>query len=242
MLTVRPHGENGAVARFLSLHGGLRHGYVPGARSRARRATLTPGNRVALTLRARTEAQLATASLELLESRALIAFDAHAAAMLAWLTALTAQTLAENVPHPALAEALEALLAGLAAGAGTAAAQAWLVRYELLLLRETGFGLDLTRCALGGPADDLAFVSPKTGRAVSRAKATGQPWQHRLLELPAFLTNGGEPTPAEVRAGLALSGFFLLHHWHFDAAAQQLRERATAAPPPSPLAGPADAP
>lgn len=246
MLLLRPHGENGAVVRFLTFAGGLRAGYVPGARSRARRALLVPGNRVRLHLRARTEGQLPTARLEALQSRALIAFDASAAAMLHWLSALTAETLAENVPHPALAAALDAMLAGLAAGAGAAARQMWLVRYELLLLQEAGFGLDLGACALGGPADDLAYVSPKTGRAVSRAKAQGQPWQHRLLPLPAFLLGNTAPTAAELRDGLALSGFFLFRHWPFADAVKQLRARAIvatpAAPPAPPLVPTPDAP
>lgn len=248
MLLLRPHGETGAVVRFLTFAGGLRAGYVPGARSRARRALLTPGNRVRLQLRARAEGQLPTAQLEPVQSRALIAFDAGSAAMLHWLSALTAETLAENVPHPALATALDALLAGLGAGATASDRQIWLARYELLLLQEAGFGLDLGRCALGGPADDLGYVSPKTGRAVSRTKAEGQPWRHRLLPLPAFLLQPQQPTASELREALALSGFFLLRHWQFSATLKQLRARAIsagadrAAPSPSIAPSPSSSP
>lgn len=228
VLTSLPHGENGAVVRFLSFEGGLRAGYVPGARGKARRATLHPGNRVALNLRARAEGQLAGATLELLSSRALIAFEPLPAATLAYLTELTAAALAEAVPHPRLAHALDALLEGLTAGISHVAARAALARYELLLLEEEGFGLDLTACAMGGATADLAFVSPKSGRAVSREKAHGQPWEAQLLPLPRFLLQGGEASLEEARAALRLTGHFLARHWLSGARLEGLRHRATA--------------
>lgn len=226
VLTSLPHGENGAVVRFLSFEGGLRAGYVPGARGKARRAVLHPGNRVALALRARAEGQLAGATVEPVSSRALIAFDPHGAAMLAWLTELTAAAVAEEVPHPRLAAALEALLAGLGAGLPPLDARAALARYELLLLEEEGFGLDLVACALGGDAGDLAFVSPKSGRAVSRAKAAGQPWEAQLLPLPRFLLEGGAASAEDVRNALALTGHFLQRHWLHSPRLEGLRARA----------------
>ncbi|MFN7398494.1 MAG: DNA repair protein RecO [Sandaracinobacter sp.] len=213
VLTSLPHSENGAVVRFLTFTGGLRAGYVPGGRGKGKRALLHPGNRVALDLRARAEGQLARATVELAESRALLAFAPMPAAMLGWLTELTAAALAEAVPHPRLAEALDALLGGLSAGMDRDSARAALSRYELLLLEAEGFGLDLTACALGGPVADLAFVSPKTGRAVSRQMAAGQPWAPQLLALPPFLLAGGPATPAEALQALALSGHFLARHW-----------------------------
>ncbi|WP_374386221.1 DNA repair protein RecO [Sandaracinobacter sp.] len=226
VLTALPHGENGAVVRFLAMQGGLRAGYVPGARGKARRALLHPGNRVALSLRARAEGQLPGAGVELVESRALLAFQPQSAAMLAWLSNLTATALAEAVPHPRLAAALDALLAGLAAGMDETAARAGLARYELLLLEEEGFGLDLAACALGGDASDLAFVSPRTGRAVSRAKSADQPWAAQLLPLPRFLLSGGPATGAEAAEALALSAHFLARHWLIGETRDALRRRA----------------
>jgi DNA repair protein RecO (recombination protein O) len=215
VLTILPHGEHGAVVRFLGLAQGLVAGHVHGARGRAKRAMLQPGNRVALTLAARVAGQLPTAQLELVQSRALLAFTPDTAAAVAWLSALVAAALPEGVPHAALAARLEALLVGMEAGQGWAED---LVRLETALLAEMGVGLDLASCALGGPSDDLAFVSPVSGRAVSRARAAGQPWERRLLPLPAFL--GGVMAPAEARAvgeGLALTGHFLArelaHAW-----------------------------
>lgn len=227
VLTTLPHGENGAVVRFLSNTGGLRAGYVPGARGKGKRAVLHPGNRVALGLRAKAEGQLPGATVELIESRALLAFEPLPAAMLGWLTELTAAALAEAVPHPRLAAALDALLAGLAAGLDPVDARAALARYELLLLEEEGFGLDLSACALGGPAADLGFVSPKTGRAVSRARSDGQPWARQLLPLPTFLLTGGRPdSAADAQAALALSGHFLARHWLVGERLEASRARA----------------
>ncbi|MFA7439558.1 MAG: DNA repair protein RecO [Sphingomonadaceae bacterium] len=215
VLTALPHGEHGAVVRFLTFQHGLRAGYVPGARGRSRRALIQPGSRVALSLTARSEGQLPSATVESVAARALIMFDTKATATLSWLTLLTSETLSEAMPHPRLAAALDALLAGLDAGISPAEARAATARFELLLLSEEGLGLDLGQCALGGPADDLAFVSPHSGRAVSRAKAAGQPWAGRLLPLPAFLLSGASPTAGDTDAALALTGFFLARHW-FD--------------------------
>ena len=230
VLTALPHGENGAVVRFLALEGGLRAGFVPGARSRSKRALLHPGNRVWLRLKSRAEGQLPTATVELLESRALLAFEPLAAAILAWLSELTEAALAEAVPHPRLAGALDALLGGLTAGMERTAARAGLARYELLLLEEEGFGLDLSTCALGGAPDDLAFVSPRTGRAVSRARAKGQPWAPQLLPLPAFLRDGGPATASDTSDGLRLTGHFLARHWLQGERLEGLRARAIGRP------------
>ena len=234
VLTSLPHGEHGAVVRFLTEADGLRAGYVAGGRGKAKRALLHPGNRVQLRLQARDSGQLASASLELLESRALLAFEPQPAAVLAYLTALLAATLAEGAPHPRLCGALDALLAGLAAGLSAATVRANVARFELLLLAESGFGLDLSACALGGAADDLAFVSPNSGRAVSRAKAAGQPWAGQLLALPRFLCQGGSADAAAAEAALALSGHFLRRHWPGSAALQQLRVRALGSEPRKP--------
>ena len=225
VLTLLPHGEHGAVVRFLSFSGGLRAGFVHGARSAKRRAVLAPGNRVALRLAARAEGALPVATAELVESRALAAFSPRSAAMLAWATELTASALADGVPHRRLVEALDALLAALAAEAPADTALAALARYELLLLEEEGFGLDLARCALGG-AGVPAFVSPKTGRAVSAEMAAGQPWEGHLLPLPRFLLSGKPAQLPEIAPALRLSAHFLARHWLRGERLEQLRERA----------------
>lgn len=213
VLTMLPHGEHGAVVRFLGLSRGLLSGYVAGARGRGKRGLLQPGNRVALRLAARREGQLPTAAIEPLASRALIAFAPGPAAALSWLTELTAAALYEAVPHPRLAAALDGLLEALSAGLDGPAMRLAVARYELLLLEEEGFGLDLGRCALGGAADDLAFVSPRTGRAVSRAKVAGAPWAGQLLPLPPALLEGGAATAAQAQEALRLTGHFIARHW-----------------------------
>jgi len=229
VLTALPHGEHGAVVRFLCRQSGLRAGYVAGARGKRMRATLHPGNRVALRLRVRSEGQLPTASAEVAESRALLAYTPGPAAVLMWLTELTAAVLAEAVPHPRLVDTLDTILAGLSAGMDGSTMRLAVARYELLLLQESGFGLDLESCALGGRADDLAFVSPNSGRAVSRAMAAGQPWAPRLLPLPAALFSG-EGSPADAADALRLTGHFLELHWlHQRPALRAIRERAARA-------------
>ncbi len=224
-LTALPHGEHGAVVRFLTFDEGLRSGYVAGGRGKAKRALLHPGNRLWLRLRARDDNALPSAELELLESRALLSFEPVPAAILSWLAALLAAVLAERAPQPRLAAAFDALLAALGAGLAPTAARAAMARFELLLLKESGFGLDLAACALGGDRGDLAFVSPNSGRAVSRAKALGQPWAGRLLPLPPFLIEGGAADEQAVAEALALSGHFLRLHWE-SAMVDSLRARA----------------
>ncbi|KAB7643749.1 DNA repair protein RecO [Polymorphobacter fuscus] len=200
------HGEHGAVVRFLTPDHGLVAGYVRGGRSRRLRPVLQAGNEVALSLRARVDTQLAAATVELTRARAALATTAQALAVLDWLTALTATALAQEVPHPALYRTLDAIIDGIAAGAGPLALGEAIVRYEHLLLAELGFGLDLTRCAATGTTDDLVFVSPRSRQAVSAA--AGAPYAARLLPLPALLRGG--PVDAEgVRAGLTLTGHFL---------------------------------
>lgn len=214
VLTLLPHGEHGAVVRFLGLREGLVAAYVHGARSRARRADLAPGNRVRLVLRGRLRERLPTATLEVEASRALLAFDPAPAAALAYLVELLAGALPEGEPDPALAERFDALLDRMAGGGDWPAA---MVRFERDLLSALGFGLDLGVCALSGRRDGLAFVSPRSGRAVSAAAAEGQPWARRLLPLPGFLCEAeaeGMPAPdAEAcAAGFALTGHFLARH------------------------------
>jgi DNA repair protein RecO (recombination protein O) len=202
-----PSGETGAVGRFLTPDNGLVAGFVHGGRSRKLRPVLQPGNAVALTLRSRTDSQLANAGVELTHARAALATTAAALATLEWLTTLTATTLAEAVPHPPLYRTLDAIIDAMAAGAGPLALAQSVVRYELLLLGELGFGLDLASCAATGATTDLAYVSPKSSQAVSRA--AGTPYAARLLPLPAFLVTDSPADAAAIADGLTLTRYFL---------------------------------
>ena len=202
-----PHGEHGAVVRFLTPDHGLVAAYVRGARSRRLRPALQPGNGVELRLDARTDSQLAAATVELTAARAALASSGAALAALDWLTALTATALTEGVPQPSLYTALDALTAGIAAGAGPLPLGEGIVRYEHRLLAELGFGLDLGSCAATGATTDLAYVSPKSAQAVSRG--AGLPWAARLLPLPGFLIGDLPADAAAIRDGLKLTGWFL---------------------------------
>jgi DNA repair protein RecO (recombination protein O) len=208
ILSVRAHGEHDAIVRVLTPSEGVQPGYVRGGRARRMRPTLLPGNVVAAELRARTDEQLAHFSAELVASRAPLLAEPLAAAALEWATVLAAAALPEGQPYPALYDALSGLLGALEAAPSARGWGAGLVRYELLLLRELGFGLDLSECAVSGDTAELAFVSPKSGRAVSRTGA-GE-YRDRLLPLPGFLAGPErEPSWAAILDGLRLTGHFL---------------------------------
>jgi DNA repair protein RecO (recombination protein O) len=115
--------------------------------------------------------------------------------------------LPERDPHPQIHAALEGVLDALL---DPRRAGASVVRFELLMLAELGFGLDLGTCAATGAENDLAYVSPKSGRAVSRQ--AGDPWKDRLLVLPAFLREALDPSPQDIADGFVLTGFFLARH------------------------------
>ena len=205
---VRAHGEHGAIVRALTREAGLVAGYVRGGRSRRLRPILMSGNLIALELRARTEEQLAGATAELLESRAPLLAEPLASAAIDWVTSATAAILPESQPYPMLYAALSALLDAVGVAPSARQWAAALARYELLLLAELGFGLDLDECVVTGARNDLAFVSPKSGGAVSLAAAAG--YEARLLRLPAFLRGAGPAeTMGDVLDGLAITGHFL---------------------------------
>lgn len=205
---VRVHGEHGAILRALTYEAGLVAGYVRGARSRRLRPILVPGNLVALELRARTEEQLGSATVELLTSRAPLLAEPLATTAIDWATSLTAATLPENQPYPALYTALSALLEAIAVASSARQWATALARYELLLLAELGFGLSFDECVVTGSSAHLTFVSPKSGGAVCAEAAAG--YEERLLRLPLFL-RGADPSPGmvDVLAGLAITGHFL---------------------------------
>ncbi|MGE5504135.1 MAG: DNA repair protein RecO [Actinomycetota bacterium] len=207
VLALRRHGENAAVASLLTRAHGRHPGLVHGASGKANRGVLQPGNQLRADWRGRLPEQLGTYKCELVRDHAgALMDDPVRLAALASACALSEAALPERQPHPAAYAALAALLEGLAA-------ESWAsiyVHWELALLRDLGFGLDLTACAATGTTDDLAWVSPKTGRAVSRA--AGQPWADKLLPLPRFLTEGGEGDARQILDGLALAAFFLDRH------------------------------
>lgn len=207
ILGARAFGETGRIVEVMTRAHGRSAGLVRGGRSARMRVVLQPGNVVAVTWRARLDEHLGTFAVELSEARAGALMETATGAFgLASLAALV-RFLPERDPHPRIHEALLVVLDHLAdpATAGEAA-----VRFELLLLEEFGFGLDLSECAAGGTDDDLAYVSPRTGRAVSRA--AGAPYAEKLLPLPGFLGRavmGAAPARREVMAGFRLTGHFL---------------------------------
>ena len=172
------------------------------------RPVLMPGNQVQARLRSRTEEQLAHAEIELSHSRAPLLSEPLPAAAIDWITALTAVGLPEAQPYPRLYDALDALLALIEAAPSALGWASLLVRYELLLLAELGFGLDLDSCAVSGSNDDLVAVSRRSGRAVSAAEA--EPYAGKLLVLPPFVREGGPASWPEIRDGIELSGHFLM--------------------------------
>jgi DNA repair protein RecO (recombination protein O) len=207
ILAVRAHGEHGAIVRALTAEHGLQPGYVSGGRSRRVRPVLQPANLVLGEWRARSDEQLAQLSVELIRSRAPLYAEPLPAAALEWVTALAATALPEAQPYPRLYDALEGVVGAIEAAP---AARGWavgLARYELLMLAELGFGLDLESCAATGTSADLAFVSPRSGRAVSRAGAFG--YEDRLLPMPPILRAGGEAEWPDIFAALRITGHFL---------------------------------
>ncbi|MFN3389409.1 MAG: DNA repair protein RecO [Allosphingosinicella sp.] len=205
---VRPHGEHGAVVRALTPADGIQAGYVRGGRSRRLRPILMPGNLVQAEFRARTEDQLAQLAVELAASRGHLHDEPLPAAAIEWTTALTAAALPEAQPYPPLYQALHGLLLAVESAPSARVWAPSLVRYELLLLSELGFGLDLGECAATGTTADLAFVSPKSGRAVSREGAAG--YADRLFPLPPFLLSGeGAAGWGDILDGLRITGHFL---------------------------------
>jgi DNA repair protein RecO (recombination protein O) len=207
ILGVRSHGETSAIAEVLTAEHGRCLGLVRGGRSRTLRPVLQPGNHVALTWRARLEEHLGHYQIEPLHLQAGLIIDEPLRLMaLSSLTAL-AQLLPEREPHPRMFNALQVVLEAIDHD------EIWpalLVRWELGLLEELGFGLDLSECVATGNRSDLVYVSPKSGRAVSAA--AGQAYHDRLFALPGFLKGGGEGTPQAVLDGLRLTGFFLERH------------------------------
>jgi DNA repair protein RecO (recombination protein O) len=208
VIGVRRHGEHSAIVETMTRAHGRHFGLVRGGRSTRMAAVLQPGNTLALVWRARLDEHLGAFVVEPLDLRAgRLMGSALALAGLAWLGAL-ARLLPERDPHQAVYETLSMIAARLD---DAALAPPLIARFETQILAECGFQLDLSRCAATGAVEDLAYVSPKSGRAVSFL--AGEPWRDRLLPLPPFLRDGARlearPSPGEVADGFRLTGFFL---------------------------------
>ncbi|NWH08595.1 MAG: DNA repair protein RecO [Alphaproteobacteria bacterium] len=238
ILSVRPFQETGVILELMSrLHG--RHlGLVRGGVGRALRGVLQPGNGVMASWRARLADQLGSFQVELTEERA--SDFLHSPLLLAGLQS-AACVLSGALPEREAHEPAYLGLTALLDAARVTRESDWAglyVMWEMGLLSELGFGLDLSRCTVTGAMDDLTHVSPRTGRAVSRAAAA--PYAEKLLRLPAFLLGrqAGEITPGDIRDGLMLTGHFLERHvlWPHEKPLPPVRARlaelAAAGPAP----------
>lgn len=211
VLSARTHGETSAIVELFTCTHGRYLGLVRGGRSKRLRPTLQPGNFVTAQWRARLSEHLGSYSIEIQESHAARVIDDRAA--LAGLDTLTglSRLLPERDPHEDLYEAAKMIVRALSEGNHW---PAMLVRWEMALLDDLGFGLDLTACASTGSTDELIYVSPKSGRAVS--KTAGQPYAAKLLALPAFLAtqspDNKPPEQSDIVDAFRLTDYFFQRH------------------------------
>jgi DNA repair protein RecO (recombination protein O) len=208
VLGVRRHGEANAILEVMTVEHGRHLGLVRGGAGSRMRPVLQPGNAVRVEWRARLDEHLGHFTVEGLRLRtAELMTTAHAVYGVTHLAALC-RLLPERDPHVEVHDALAVILDHLA---DRALAAVLIARFELQMLTELGFGLDLDQCAATGATAELVYVSPKSGRAVSRA--AGEPWRDRMLHLPAFLRDDDRmPDADEVNQAFALTGFFLSRH------------------------------
>ena len=208
-LTGRPHGETSVIADIFTRNHGRTTGLVKGGRSRRIRPLLQTANGLNVEWRARLDEQLGVYTVELAKATAAGVFDNRLA--LSGITSLTSllQILAERDPHPGLFDAAEVCLAS----AHKDDFPVQMVHFELRMLDELGFGLELSKCVVTGQNVDLVYVSPKSGQAVS--KEVGEAYREKLLILPSFLSLECAPpalSSKDVVDGLTLTGFFLRTH------------------------------
>jgi len=208
VLAARRHGERALVVDVLTREHGRHAGLLRGGQSPRARAQWQVGNRLVVSWRARLAEHLGSLSGELVAAHATSFFDdrVRLAALVA-AASVAAASLPEREPHPRAYAGFVELVDALQGDERWAVAH---VEWEIGLLQELGFGLDLSRCAATGTREDLAYVSPRSGQAVSAG--AGAPYREKLLRLPPFLHadhDGTRPEPHDVLDGLALSGFFL---------------------------------
>jgi DNA repair protein RecO (recombination protein O) len=209
LLGVRRHGETSVIAEMMTRSRGRHLGMVRSGRSRTMQPVLQPGNRLEVTWRARLDEHLGEYRVEPLVLRAGRLMESATAVYGVQALGSLLRLLPERDPHPHLFEALDIILDHLEE---PATAGELFVRFELALLNDLGFGLDLEECAATGLREDLAYVSPKSGRAVSRA--AGAPWADKMLALPDFLASGTKQgaDPESLAAAFRLTGYFLERH------------------------------
>ncbi|MCW4113917.1 DNA repair protein RecO [Aurantimonas sp. MSK8Z-1] len=209
ILGVKRHGETSVIAEVMTRERGRHLGIVRGGRSRRQQPVLQPGNQVEVTWRARLHEHMGAFTLEPLAFRAARLMETALGLNGVQLLAAHLRLLPERDPHPRLYDGLGVILDHLDGKAGAAEL---ILRFEIALLEELGYGLDLERCAATGRREELVYVSPKTGRAVSRE--AGAPWADKLLPLPGFLTPqpACDADPAALAAGFRLTGYFLARH------------------------------
>lgn len=208
VLTTRPHGEGAAVVDLFTRDHGRHAGLVRGGASRRIAPLLQPGARVQATWRARLQEHLGIYTLDPIKSRMpAVLSDGTALAGLSAITAMLSFALPERLPYPRLYDGTEMVLDMLDQPDHWPLAY---LRWEMALLEETGFGLDLSHCAVTGTTDDLAYVSPRTGRAVSTAGAGA--WADKLLPLPPCLLGAAPASPTDLPQALRTTGHFLHRH------------------------------
>jgi len=220
VLSARKHGESSSIVTLLTAEHGRHAGLVRGGAGRRARGLYQPGNRLAVVWRARLAEQLGSYTCEMVNAAAAVLLDDPL--RLSGLSAACAvadRSLPERQPHVAIYQGLNILI-------GSFGGDDWpsvYLKWELGLLQELGFGLDLSRCAATGTTENLTHVSPKTGRAVSAA--TAAPYKEKLLALPQFLLQSGIAGDADdVISGLTLTGYFL-ERYIFEGATPDARHR-----------------
>jgi DNA repair protein RecO (recombination protein O) len=210
VLGARKHGEGSVILELMTREHGRHLGLVQGGRSKKLQPVIQPGNGVHAVWRARLDEHLGTFQIEGGELRTDRFVNSPLALYgLATLSSLL-RLLPERDPHPALYDSVSVLVDHLD---DPHIGPALFVRFELAILAEFGFGLDLAACAATGTREDLVYVSPKSGRAVSAS--AGEPYRNKLLRLPGFLIgrpSGNRPRREEIEAGFALTDFFLHQH------------------------------